>query len=143
MVKAGINVTDEVMEEFVQFQQKGAYRFLTLKVNDDKTAIVIADKGEKEDTYEKFLEKLPEKEPRFAFYMYEFTVTEGDFERSTSKLVFIYWCPEKSSIKNRMVYSSSKKAVENKLQGLQIKLEASAMDEVVEEAVNKECLKRA
>jgi len=47
-------------------------------------------------------------------------------DRQTSKIIFVYWCPDQSRIREKMTYSSSKDALKNKLQGIHPKaLEAS------------------
>ncbi|PGH23759.1 hypothetical protein AJ80_02189 [Polytolypa hystricis UAMH7299] len=77
---------------------------------------------------------IPENEPQYTFYRYP----------NSTALVFIYTCPPSTSIKQRMVYASSRRSALHyaDLQGLKIthKIEASSGSEItvgrLEEEVN-------
>lgn len=61
--------------------------------------------GGKDETWESFLEALPESEYRFAVFDFEFTASDS---RHISKLIFINWTPDSSPIKGRMLYAAAK-----------------------------------
>lgn len=69
-------------------------------------------------TGDEIMKKVPEDQPRFIFFNYTHTFENTDmnsvcmyFQLCVTLLVFIYFCPIKSKIKQRMVYSSAKQAV--------------------------------
>lgn len=61
--------------------------------------------GDKNETWETFLQTLPESEYRFGVFDFEFKANDG---RQISKLIFVNWTPDSSPIKGRMVYAAAK-----------------------------------
>lgn len=89
--------------------------------------------GERGASYEEFCEKLPENEPRYGLIDLEFETKDG---RPTSKLVFICWNPDVASIRNKMLYSSSKEAIKGALSGVGIHINATDRAELdLEESI--------
>lgn len=60
---------------------------MILKISDDSTAIVC-EKTSNSDNYDEFLNDLPENEPRWAVYDFQFT--KGD-EGTRNKILFYAW----------------------------------------------------
>jgi len=127
-VGSGVTVTDECVKEFENLKQKKAYFGIVYKLSADMKAIEVDTKfenpsGDESDTtaaeYQKFSGYLlgveEERDCRYACYDIRFTTTEGV---RRNKLVFITFCPENAKIKNKMVYSSSKDTLKNKLIGI-------------------------
>jgi len=57
----------------------------------------------------------------------EFETNDG---RPTSKLVFIAWIPDTASIREKMLYSSSKEAIKSELVGVGIHINATDSSEL-------------
>ena len=64
-LSGGIQVADECISEFVALRMKRAHRYMILKVNDDKTSIVLEHVGSRESTFEQFKEQLPKDGGRY------------------------------------------------------------------------------
>lgn len=60
----GINVSDECISEFNALRMKRAHRYIIMKVNDDKTQIVVDTLGPREGTFDEFKEKMPKDQCR-------------------------------------------------------------------------------
>jgi len=127
-VGSGVTVTDECVKEFENLKQKKQYYGIVYKLSSDMKAIEVDKKfdnpgGDESDTmpaeYQKFSDYMlsveEERDCRYACYDIRFTTTEGV---RRNKLVFITFCPENAKIKNKMVYSSSKDTLKQKLIGI-------------------------
>jgi len=76
--------------------------------------------------------RIPSGKPSYTFYRYP----------STSTALFIYTCPPSSKIKERMVYASSSRSVQEiaRLEGVEVakRLEAGGPEEMTEERLREE-----
>jgi len=68
---------------------------------------------------------LPKNTPRYIAYL--FPLRQKDSDEVTDVPIFIYWCPDTSKVKERMIYGSCKETVKRKLMG--IRCEIGATDE--------------
>jgi cofilin len=119
---SGVAVEDEIGEKFQDFKlQKSPIRYYVYKIENKKT-IVIASSGERSATYEDFCKDLPENEPRYGLIDLEFETKDG---RPTSKLIFISWVPDTASVREKMLYSSSKESIKAVLNGVGIHINAT------------------
>ena len=115
-------VEDEIGEKFQDFKlQKSPIRYYVYKIENKKT-IVIASSGERSATYADFVKDLPENEPRYGLIDLDFETKDG---RPTSKLVFISWVPDTASVREKMLYSSSKESIKAALNGVGIHINAT------------------
>jgi twinfilin-like protein len=95
----------------------GERLILKQKINVPEEAIELV--GTSETDAAGLPEKLSEEEPRYAFFRYRRKV-EG---REDGDVVFIYTCPPRSNVKERMVYACSVRGVmaaANKEAGLEV-----------------------
>lgn len=130
---SGVRVSDSCTKVFqlvkmnLAKQEKRTYA--VYKLSEDLKEIVVDDELTDEaaqDTQEQksggvgpvpglklkeLVKKLPDEDARYVVYDYPYQ--SGG--RATSKLIFILWCPEKTKIKHRMVYASSKEALKKVL----------------------------
>jgi cofilin len=58
-MSTGISLADECVTEFTALRMKRAHRYMILKVNDDKTEIVLEKVGARDSTFEQFKEEMP------------------------------------------------------------------------------------
>ena len=61
----GISLDDEVVTEFSALRMKRSHRYMILKVNDEKTKIVIENVGPRESTFADFKEQMPKDQCRY------------------------------------------------------------------------------
>merc|ERR1711916_406766 len=111
----------------------GASSYLIYAITDDWTEIQLIEAGEKDASYDDFLEELPENECRYAIFDYEF---EHD-GRAQSKILFIVWAPDTAKIKAKMLYASSKANFKKKLVGIGSEIQATDLAEIDEESVRE------
>lgn len=106
----------------------------------DKTEIVVDHKMAKADNdgdWQKFVECLPKDEPRYAVYDLHYETNDG---RPQDKIVFVFWSPDNSSIKPKMLYASSKDAIRSALNGIAKEYQANDTSDLDKAEVVKKCL---
>ena len=96
----------------------------------------------RDESWESFVDSLPAYEPRFIVYDFEFTDSE---KRIHADLLFITWyitcfllldcrTPDNCSVKQKVIYSSSKRAFQSKLVGSKM-IDAFDADDLREETI--------
>merc|ERR1712046_337199 len=106
---------------------KKTSRWALFKIENDKT-ITNCSSGDKDQTVNDFRAALPEAEPRFGLVDVDYTADDG---RPHNLLWFIFWSPEaKCTVKDKMLYASSKDALKKKFTGLMKEIQANSMDDI-------------
>lgn len=96
-------------------------RYATFKIKNEAGSPiqVTTDKlGERKTNKDDFFKDLPDTQPRFTVYDYEFKTADG---RATSTLYFIYWVPQNSNQMDKILFSTSKTSFVQILDGFQHK----------------------
>ncbi|KAJ1737273.1 cofilin [Coemansia sp. Benny D160-2] len=145
-MSSGITVTPECIEAFGKLKDEHKLQFVIYKLSDNLKNIVVDSTSddpildesgnpikEPEDDYERFLSRLPENDGRYAVYEVKYMHEGGKRE----KVVFYSWVPEKTSIKHKMLYASSRSEVEQKLQGFVHVVQATESDDVLYSTIEK------
>ncbi|KAL1765312.1 cofilin-1 [Sigmodon hispidus] len=89
--------------------------------------ILVGDVGQTvDDPYTTFVKMLPDKDCCYALY----DVTKETKESKKEDLVFIFWAPESTPLKSKMIYASFKDAIKKKLTGIKHELQANCYKEV-------------
>ncbi|KAJ8906498.1 hypothetical protein NDN08_002991 [Rhodosorus marinus] len=142
---SGIGIDKDVGPAFQGLLVKRQYRGLVLKISDDLTQIEIDQTlAPKEGTtaeaeYDSYASMLNENECRY--FIYDFEYVASDIKKS--RVVLICWTPESSKIKSKMMYASSKIALQGNLEGIQTMVQATDTDEITYEAVKAVILNSA
>jgi len=143
---SGVKVGDECQNLFsnIKTKKKTPFRFAIFKIEDEKT-IVVEEKGEKDKSYDDFVNLLVahgDGECRYGLFDYEYTKQcEGAGETTTSKLVLFSWCPDLAKIKKKMLYSSSLDALKKTFVGCNVYVQANDKTDLekneVEDAIRR------
>ncbi|CAJ1382642.1 unnamed protein product [Effrenium voratum] len=129
-MSSGVTVADECVEVHERIKMKKDLRYVTFKMSDDKKTIVVDETGDATKTYADFVKALPEGSPRYALVDFEFTTDDG---RPQNKLVFVFWSPDdKTTVKERMLYASSKDAVRKKCTGVMKEAQVNDIGDLAE-----------
>ncbi|KAL6049393.1 Twinfilin-1 [Balamuthia mandrillaris] len=110
--------------------------FVQLSVDTERETIELV-KAKRTDV-SSLANEMPSNEPRFAFFKYCHTWEDTPYDNN----VFIYWCPDTSSIKQRMLYSTVKSVVSAAGESVGIfvdrngKIEACEPEELSVEAIH-------
>merc|ERR1712216_272695 len=126
---SGVLPTDKCKEEFLKLKEKRAYKFVTFKIDAEKGVVDVCDCVEKtaEFDFQTLLDKLPADEPRY--FVLDWSATPAD-DRHIDKIFFVSWVPDTCKAKTKMLYASSKQALRNALDGVQLDHQATDYDEV-------------
>lgn len=127
-----VAVADESLNSFNDLKLGKKYKFVLYGLNDNKTAIVVKETSS-DDSYDAFLEKLPENECLYAVYDFEYELNGNEGKRS--KIVFYTWSPDTASVRAKMVYASSKDALRRALNGVSTDIQGTDFSEVSYETV--------
>jgi cofilin len=84
--------------------------------------------------FQTLIDKLPADEPRY--FVLDWTGTTSD-DRHIDKIFFVSWVPDTCKAKTKMLYASSKQALRNALDGVQLDHQATDYDEVTPEEFNE------
>ena len=64
MVDTGIQVDDQIVEEFLKLRMKRTHRFLIMKLSDDKKQIELEQLGARDQTFNDFKDLMPKDQCR-------------------------------------------------------------------------------
>lgn len=139
---SGIHVTDKCIKAYEEVSQR-KFSIVVLKVNGDMTEVEVDKRvpvfsDNIEGDWLAFTKTLPHNDCRFviADFVWRDTPTV-----TKSKLCLIFWSPESSPIKSKMVYASSKSAVTDKAVGLQRSIQVSEYEEMSYKSVKNQIAK--
>ena len=137
MSVSGVTIEDECVKCFNDMKIRHDKRYIIYRITDDQTKICVDKVGDKTETYEDFRRQLLEADgPRYAIVDYEFKKVETG--QVQDKLIFVFWCPDTSKIKMKMVYASSKDSLVKPLNGIAKIIQANdaeAIDECEVQAI--------
>lgn len=112
---SGIQVKDECKTVYDELKIGHKHGYIMYKISEDNKFIEVDCIGDKNASYDEFCEKLIEagKKGEGRYAVIDCHYCEG----KASKIIFIMWlCDNTVKIKQKMMYSSSKKAIMEKLQ---------------------------
>merc|ERR1712232_194653 len=86
--------------------------------------VVVDAEGAKDGNgWDEFCAALPEEEPRYALVDVDYETDDG---RPQNKLTFVFWSPDdKCSVKDKMIYSSTKDTLKKKFVGIMKEVQAN------------------
>ncbi|KAI0512101.1 hypothetical protein KFK09_012737 [Dendrobium nobile] len=119
---SGMAVHDDCKLKFLELKAKRTHRFIIYKIEEKLKQVMVEKLGEPTLTYEDFIGNLPTNECRYAIYDFDF-VTEDNCQKS--KIFFIAWSPDTSTVRSKMIYASSKDRFKRELDGIQVELQAT------------------
>jgi len=135
---SGVGVNPTCVETYHGLKLNKNHKFITFKLSKDNTEIIVDQTSESSD-YGDFIESLPEDEPRWAVYDFNYELEEGG---ARNKLVFVSWSPDGARVKAKMVYASSREALRRALDGIAAEIQATEYIEITYETVLEKVSKR-
>lgn len=92
---------DENMKAF-QLLNRRKTRYVFYRM--EEFTIVVEKISERNKTYLDMVKELPDTEPRYVVYDFEFKSGDG---RMTSKMFWIFWTPKNASQEKRVIYTQA------------------------------------
>lgn len=131
-IDISVAVADESLAAFNDLKLGKKYKFILFALNEKKTEIVVKETST-DESYDSFLEKLPENDCLYAIYDFEYEISENEGKRS--KIVFFQWSPDTAPIRSKMVYAASKDALRRALNGVSTDIQGTDFSEVAYDSV--------
>jgi len=138
---SGVSVANECLEAYQEIKIGKQHRYLIYKLSDDLKEVIVAKKAEKTETYDDFVECVKGYGENCLYAVFDFEYTLNDMQRK--KLVFVLWAPENAKVRQKMVYTSSKNALRQKLVGIGVDLQANDYSGLEIDEVLSKCCERS
>jgi len=119
-------ITDEVKRAHEQIRAK-ELRFMTLKFSDDFGSVVMEYSGSSGATYMDFLKTLPHNACRWGLFDLECEQKGGG---TRSVLTMLCWSPDKSPIRQKLYYASTKDYIRKVMVGTRLEVGATELTEI-------------
>eukprot|EP01023_Acetabularia_acetabulum_P064020 TRINITY_DN816_c0_g1_i4.p1 TRINITY_DN816_c0_g1~~TRINITY_DN816_c0_g1_i4.p1 ORF type:complete len:310 (-),score=58.41 TRINITY_DN816_c0_g1_i4:197-1126(-) len=129
---SGIKVHPDTINLFNYVKAKRAHKWMTYRLNEAGMELVVADVGTPDSKYEDFIKVFPENQCRYGIFDWQYVNKDDEVFQ---KLVFIHWAPNIASVKNKMMYASTKDFFKGFLDGISVEVQATDVDELQEDAV--------
>ncbi|XP_052057980.1 actophorin-like isoform X1 [Mytilus californianus] len=122
---SGVAVCDECVRVFFEIKRDHKWQYVIYKITDDLKSIVVEERGGKHKTYQDFVNKLKEAEKKGQCRYGLFDVKFSCNDIHSEKLAFFLWSPDTATTRQKMVYSTSAKALKQRLNGLHIVIQCN------------------
>jgi len=123
---SGVSVAQDCVTVFNEIKLGHKFRYIVYALTDDLKQIRVLKAAPPSSSYNNFVEDLKEaeqkRECRYGIFDAEFKLKDG---QNRSKLVFFLWSPEDATVKQKMVYTSSKDAIKRALVGIGKEIQAT------------------
>eukprot|EP01025_Chloroclados_australasicus_P045030 TRINITY_DN490_c0_g1_i1.p1 TRINITY_DN490_c0_g1~~TRINITY_DN490_c0_g1_i1.p1 ORF type:complete len:316 (+),score=46.12 TRINITY_DN490_c0_g1_i1:130-1077(+) len=127
---SGIKVHKDAINLYNYVKAKKAHKWMTYRLDTAGMEVVVADVGSSNSTYQEFIQAFPENECRYGVFDWEYINSEGEV---FGKLLFLHWAPDSASVKNKMMYASTKDFFKGFMDGLAVELQATDQQELEED----------
>ena len=64
MMNTGLQISDDIIQEFNNLRMRRQHRYLIFRVSDDNNSVIIDQVGDREATFDQFKEAMPQDQPR-------------------------------------------------------------------------------
>jgi len=143
MAMSGIKISDHIKNTFDKINEnyrkktadeKAPLRYAVFKFNDADTEIIVHEEVEPKQAldYKSLIDTLPPNDVRYLAYDFQFKNPQGQPRR---KVILISWVPETSTIKRKMLASSTFNALKNAVNMRKDYIEADELPDISESIV--------
>ncbi|EAS00689.1 cofilin/tropomyosin-type actin-binding protein (macronuclear) [Tetrahymena thermophila SB210] len=129
----GLQVADDCLQQFQAMKMEKKHRYIIFHTKNNKT-IEIEKIGARDETYQQFVDSLPQNDARFCVFDYDKKFDDG---RVTSKIIYFFWCPDTAPVKVKMVSATTNSFFQNKIQGFAINLQCNDLGSFDTEELEK------
>ena len=128
---SGVQVDSSVVELFGEMKRHNVAKFATFRIQDKKVIVVdyqappakTTTRDEDKVHFAELGKRLAQDEPRYIVYNFSFRMKKE--ARDAHKLALLVWCPDTSSVGNKMIYAASKGYLKRELVGLGLEFQMS------------------
>jgi len=105
--QSGVQVSQLAKDAFIDLKEGRKHKYVIFSLSKNNKEVEVL-KASSSTDYDEFLKDLPEAQCRWAVYDLEFEKPDGG---KRSKLCFFSWTPDTATIKQKMVFASSRAQV--------------------------------
>ncbi|KAJ8309054.1 hypothetical protein KUTeg_013928 [Tegillarca granosa] len=136
---SGVAVLDECVEAFQEIKLGHKWQYIIYRLSEDLKKIIVDEKGQLGKTFDDFVNKLLEAEQKgqCRYGVFDVKFTHNDMQRE--KLALFAWNPDNAPIKQKMLYTSSLKALKNKLKGFHVEIQCNDHEDLALSHVLEKC----
>ena len=118
--------SSEIIKAFDDFKMKSLHSYIILKLGSGDVQIDTL--GKPGETFQNFVEHMPEKEPRYALFDLEVKFPDG---HSQKKIIFFHYCPDECPIKTKMAFAACKESVKSVFKGIEKEFQITAKKDLI------------
>ena len=130
---SGVQVDASAVQLFNEMKKRNVAKYATFRIEDKKVIVVdyqapaakTTTRDEDKVHFTELGQRLAQDEPRYIVYNFSFRMKKE--ARDVHKLVFLVWCPDSSSVGNKMLYAASKGYLKREFEGLSLEFQLSDM----------------
>lgn len=123
---SGVAVEPDCITTFNDIKLGHKFRYIIYSLTDDLTKIRVLKTAPPAAVYDDFVEELKAAETlrqcRYGIFDAQYQLSDG---QQRSKLVFFLWSPDHATVKQKMLYTSSKDALKKSLRGIGKEVQAT------------------
>merc|ERR1712176_1203340 len=129
-MQSGMNIGDDIRNEFQQLRMKRAYRYIIYAPSADKSTIEVEKFGDRAATFDDFKAAVAADKARWLVYELEYQ----DGPRKVSKILFITFAPDNCADNTeKFVVACNKDALKTKVSEVNPDIQVNSWDDLVEE----------
>lgn len=125
-MSSGVTVHPDCVPVFNDLKLGHKFRYIIYSLTDDLHQIRVLKTAAPSSSYDGFVEEFKEAEQnrqcRYGVYDAEYKLKDG---QTRQKLVFFLWSPENATVKQKMIYTSSKDYLRKALVGIGKEVQAN------------------
>ena len=112
MVSSGIKVSQQAIDAYNEMQTKSTFKYIIIGFDENYTKVELKSVGNKDQSFDDFLQVLPEDKACYAFYDCAYKTKSG---QQRNKILRVLWSSdEKCPGKEKMLISSTENEVRQK-----------------------------
>ncbi|KAK6181168.1 hypothetical protein SNE40_009088 [Patella caerulea] len=139
---SGVGVTEQCIQAFHEIKMNHRWLYIIYRISDDLKNIIVDEIGDRDRTYADFVDHLKDaerkKQCRYGVYDVQFLQDHVPQER----LVFFLWSPECATIRQKMLYSTSKAAFRLRLKGITTEMQCNDDSDLAVSNVLERCSRK-
>ncbi|GFS09050.1 cofilin/actin-depolymerizing factor [Elysia marginata] len=139
---SGVGVADECMQVFQEVKMKHKWLYIIYRISDDHKKIIVEEKATHDKTYNDFVMRMKSAEAKKQCRYAVFDVRFLQNDMPQEKLAFFLWSPDGATVKQKILYTTSLKALRKKMEGITAEIQCTddsdlTMSNVLERCLNK------
>ena len=132
---SGFEIHQELIKKYEELRFEKTPQGILLKIQDENLVLEDCQKN----SFDYFVENLPEAEPRFL--LYDFPI-KNRIGLDDTRILFLFWMPLESPVRLRMQYAGTKSLITTYFQGISTQIQTDSKADLKVELVTKKMAAR-